>query len=161
MRMSSNRREAQATRRRESLLVRGEEPQQLKLLARREQRVLFHRPLAPPRRQRRASEGRHAKIWSHLRAVWRIAVSRTTVLLDCVTVGWLEDPHYRTHATKMLASWVVAALVASSVSSQHGLPCQAKVRLPSHAAATSSTRSAWSDPASLRRVFLTCLLMTG
>ena len=57
VRLRLSERKAESTRRREGLLIGGEEPQQLVLLARREQRGLGYRP--PGARRRRASEGGH------------------------------------------------------------------------------------------------------
>ena len=63
VRLRLSERKAESTRRREGLLIGGEEPQQLVLLARREQRGLGYRP--PGARRRRASEGGHGGPFEH------------------------------------------------------------------------------------------------
>ena len=60
VRMRLSERKTESTRRRQGLLIGGEEPQQLVLLARREQRGLRYRPLGA--RRCRASEGGHADL---------------------------------------------------------------------------------------------------
>jgi hypothetical protein len=60
LRLRLSEREAESTRRRQGLLVGGEELQQLELLSRREPRGVLDRPLAP-RRRSGAGEGRHGR----------------------------------------------------------------------------------------------------